>query len=244
MLSAHSVPTLPPCLPSPTFPWNDGTYTYNSEYLRLPKSTLQTQVAHGAKSDLESDFNFETEYLLDCSIPNKPPGEAIFLQECLADYFTNIVQVRRQLVTPADERPPLNYSTKPFYTPSSWSSGAGAGAGGDELPPYMGDGNGFYGDEKKKKSFSQVQERNVAAWQVSLRPFPSIPFPFLLPSTFLFLILLMYFYLYAIVLQTPPVLCPHLHRLLHGSPPRKRKAHPRNLSQTLRLRQNPQTALP
>src|SRR5947207_8883967 len=156
----------------------EHTFIYNSECLRLPKSTLQTQVAHGAKSDLESDFNFETEYLLDCSIPNKPPGEAIFLQECLADYFTNVVQVRRQLVIPADERPPLNYSTKPFYTTSPWSSDSGGGGRGDELPPYMGDGNGFYGDEKKK-SFSEVQERNVAAWQVACHLFRSSSFPFI-----------------------------------------------------------------
>jgi hypothetical protein len=163
-------------------------YIHGSEYLRLPKSTLQTQVAHGAKSDLESDFNFETEYLLDCSIPNKPPGEAIFLQECLADYFTNIVQVRRKLVIPAEERPSLNYSTKPFYSPTSWSSSSGSGPGGDELPPYMGDGNGFYGAEKKK-SYSQVQERNVAAWQVSLLIFlpsssPFICFPLSFSSCF------------------------------------------------------------
>lgn len=152
-----------------------------SEYLRLPKSTLQTQFAHGAKSDIESDFNFETEYLIACSIPEKPPGETILLQECLADYFTNIVQVRRQLVTPAEEKAssnawpappaPVNYSTKPTLYPSpSYSSSSGgayaSSSADDALPPYTGNGNGFYGDEKAlmKKSY-QTQERNVAAWQ-------------------------------------------------------------------------------
>src|SRR5271169_7115659 len=84
-----------------------------SEYLKLPKSTLQTQFAHGAKSDLESDFKFKTEYLLDCSIPNKPLHEPVFLEECLSEYFTNIVQVRRQLSTPGDQTPRINYHTKP-----------------------------------------------------------------------------------------------------------------------------------
>lgn len=147
----------------------------NSEYLKLPKSTLQTQFAHGAKSDLESDFNLETEYLIACSIPNKPPREHILLQECLADYFTNIVQVRRQLVSPAEERYPpavINYSTKPnLYPPAA--SYASSSSSGMSPPPYTGDGNGFYGDEKGKlKKTYQTQERNVAAWQVILLPSP------------------------------------------------------------------------
>jgi hypothetical protein len=99
---------------------------------------------------LESDFKFETEYLLDCSIPPAPPGAPIFLKDCLYDYFTNVVQVRRQLSTPTP-----NYSTKPFF---------GAGA----LPAYEGDGNGFYGNEKKRVEI--VEERNVAAWQVCQCP--------------------------------------------------------------------------
>jgi hypothetical protein len=120
-----------------------------SEYLKLPKSTLQTQFAHGAKQNLESDFKFETEYLLDCSIPPVPPGAPIFLKDCLYDYFTNIVQVRRQLATPA---PTPNFSTKPFFR--------------EGLPAYEGDGNGFYGKDKKRVEI--VEERNVAAWQVPL----------------------------------------------------------------------------
>lgn len=135
-----------------------------SEYLKLPKSTLQTQFAHGAKSNVESDFKFETEYLLDCSIPNKPPGQHVFLEDCLFDYFTNIVQVRRELATPGDQTPMVNYLTKPRLSLASSSSQGGA------PPPYEGDGNGFvWGDEKAalKKSF-QTQERNVSAWQVYL----------------------------------------------------------------------------
>jgi hypothetical protein len=147
---------------SPTFPFQTDV----SEYLKLPKSTLQTQFAHGAKSDLESDFKFETEYLLDCSIPNKPPHEPVFLEECLSEYFTNIVQVRRQLSTPGDMTPGINYHTKPrLSTGSSYSPGPSTPG---SPPPYTGDGNGFYGVDEKaalKKSF-QEQERNVAAWQV------------------------------------------------------------------------------
>jgi hypothetical protein len=133
------------------------------EYLKLPKSTLQTQFAHGAKSDIDSDFKFETEYLLDCSIPDKPPGQAIFLEECLTAYFTNIVQVRRKLATPGDQTPNITYSTKPnLYPASSYSSSSNA------PPPYIGDGNGYYsGDEKASpKANMQTQEGNVAAWQV------------------------------------------------------------------------------
>jgi hypothetical protein len=126
------------------------TVSDSREYLKLPKSTLQTQFAHGAKQNLESDFKFETEYLLDCSIPPTPPGAPIFLKDCLYDYFTNIVQVRRQLFTPA---PTPNFSTKPFFP-----------AGGSGFPAYEGDGNGFYGNEKKRVEI--VEERNVAAWQV------------------------------------------------------------------------------
>ena len=140
-----------------------------SEYLKLPKSTLQTQFAHGAKSDLESDFKFETEYLLDCSIPNKPPYEPVFLEECLSEYFTNIVQVRRQLSTPGDVTPRINYHTKPSPSSrSSYSLGSSAPGSSSAPPPYAGDGNGFYGVDEKaalKKSY-QEQERNVAAWQV------------------------------------------------------------------------------
>lgn len=140
-------------------------FYWQSEYLKLPKSTLQTQFAHGAKSDVESDFKFETEYLLDCSIPNKPPGQPIFLEECLFDYFTNIVQVRRELSTSADLIPTPNYATKPrLSSVSSYSQSSST------PPPYSGDGNGFYGVDEKaalKKSL-HAQERNVSAWQVYL----------------------------------------------------------------------------
>jgi hypothetical protein len=208
----------------------------NSEYLRLPKSTLQTQVAHGAKSDLESDFNFETEYLIACSIPNKPPGEAILLQECLADYFTNIVQVRRQLLTPVEERPPppmglVNYSTKPNLYPSSSyvSSSEMSSSSLMPPPPYTGNGNGFYGDEKAglKRTY-QTQERNVAAWQVSL--LPQLPFNSVFVET--------------IVLQVITVLRTHEYGFRYGSPSRQRETNSRNLSQEIRLRHNPQTTLP
>jgi hypothetical protein len=134
-----------------------------SEYLKLPKSTLKTQLAHGAKSDVESDFKFETEYLLDCSIPNKPPGEPIFLEDCLFDYFTNIVQVRRELSTPGDQSLKINYDTKPHLSSSSSYSQASP-------PPYVGNGNGFYGGDEKAalKAVLQPQTRNVVAWQVLL----------------------------------------------------------------------------
>jgi hypothetical protein len=134
-----------------------------SEYLRLPKSTLKTHLAHGAKSDVESDFKFETEYLLDCSIPNKPPEELIFLEDCLFEYFTNIVQVRRELSTPGDQSPKINYHTKPRLSSSLSYSQA-------TPPPYVGNGNGFYGGDEKAalKAVLQPQTRNVAAWQVSL----------------------------------------------------------------------------
>lgn len=131
----------------------------------MPKSTLQTQFAHGAKSNLESDFKFETEYLLDCSIPNKPPGQSIFLEECLFDYFTNIVQVRRELSTPGDLTPMPNFATKP-----RWSSASSISHSVSAPPPYSGDGNGFYGVDEKAvlKQSLQKQERNIAAWQVNL----------------------------------------------------------------------------
>ena len=130
--------------------------TNQSQYLKLPKSTLQTQFAHGAQSDVESDFKFETEYLLDCSIPNKPPGQWIFLEECLSDYFTNIVQVRRKV------SPMPNYFTKPHLSPSSYPEPS------LEPPPYSGGGNSFSGIDEKaalKKSLAK-EEGNVAAWQV------------------------------------------------------------------------------
>ena len=136
--------------------------SHPSEYLKLPKSTLQTQFAHGAKSDIDSDFKFETEYLLDCSIPDKPPGHPIFLEECLSAYFTNIVQVRRKLTTPGNQTPSVNYTTKPsLYPSSSYSSSSGA------PPPYVGDGNEYYGGDEKAslKANMQSQERNVTAWQ-------------------------------------------------------------------------------
>jgi hypothetical protein len=137
--------------------------SHSREYLKLPKSTLRTQFAHGAKSDIDSDFKFETEYLLDCSIPDKPPGHAIFLEECLAAYFTNIVQVRRKLATPGDQTPNVNYTTKPNLYPTSSSS-----ASSSAPPPYVGDGNGYYGGDEKAslKANMQIQERNVTAWQV------------------------------------------------------------------------------
>ena len=138
------------------------------EYLKLPKSTLQTQFAHGAKSDMESDFKFETEYLLDCCIPNKPPGEIIFLEECLTDYFTNIVQIRRPLSTPGDVTPSPNYQTKPRLTPSS--SYIQDPSSSSAPPPYTDDGNRFYGSDEKailKESLSS-QEGNVPAWQARI----------------------------------------------------------------------------
>jgi hypothetical protein len=115
---------------------------------------------------VESDFKFETEYLLDCSIPNKPPQEPVFLEECLQDYFTNIVQVRRQLGTPAVQTPSVNYSTKPRLNPSSSYMASPAG---DAPPPYVGDGNGYFGDEKAAlKQKMPIREGNVNAWQVNL----------------------------------------------------------------------------
>ena len=141
--------------------------TNKSDALKMPKSTLQTHITHGAKSDLNSDFKFETEYLLNCSIPNKPPHEVVFLGECLSEYFTNIVQVRRKL-TPGGKAPSINYATKPMLHPPSLypssSSPTFSRPSRTPPPPYTGNGNGFYGDEKKK-AFGQ-QEGNVAAWQV------------------------------------------------------------------------------
>jgi hypothetical protein len=95
---------------------------------------------------------------LNCPIPNKPPGETIRLEECLADYFTNIVEVRRQL-----ERSVSNENTSSNYSSSHPSSSS------DAPPSYTGSGHGFYGVDEKaalKKGFS-TQERNVRAWQVS-----------------------------------------------------------------------------
>jgi len=143
------------------------------EALRLPKTTLQTQVEHGAKKDVEYDHKLETEYLLDCSIPNKPPGDAVWLEECLANYFTNIVEVRRRLSSiPGDISPPINYATHPRASIASTSSYFPQPSVGDAPPPYPDNGQGrsYGGDEKAKLKESledpgPLQERNVAAWQ-------------------------------------------------------------------------------
>ena len=140
-----------------------------SEYLKLPKSTLQCQLAHGAKTDMESDFKFETEYLLACSIPNKPPNEAIFLEDCLFDYFTNIVQVKRQLSAPGNFKPSPNYDTKPSVSPFLATSNPSS-SNSTPPPPYTESRNGFYGSNEKaaasKKSI-YGGESNVPAWQVT-----------------------------------------------------------------------------
>jgi hypothetical protein len=129
---------------------------------------LQTTFAHGGKSDLDSDFKFETEYLLNCPIPNKQAWEAIWLQDCLADYFTNIVQVRRQFGTSGDQSPMVNYGTKPRVNPS-WGNNGQEASSSSELPPYAGNGNSFYGvDEKTALKNAQADEGNVSAWQVPL----------------------------------------------------------------------------
>jgi hypothetical protein len=155
------------CVPSPFISSSNP-----SEYLKLPKSTLETHFAHGGQSDLESDFKFETEYLLDCSIPNKPPNQPVFLEECLSDYFTNIVQLRRQLGTPGDltpnhrsGTPAVNYKTKPNLIPERSDSRPSSSSA---PPPYSGNGNGFYGADEKAalKRAQQNQESNVTAWQV------------------------------------------------------------------------------
>jgi hypothetical protein len=125
---------------------------------------------------VDSDFKFETEYLLDCSIPNKPPGEIIFLEDCLYDYFTNVVQVRRELFTLGDQGPMINRHTKPNFSLSPSYSQANP-------PPYVGDGNGFYGVDEKaalKKSL-QPQQSNVTAWQVFLKSISLMKFFKLLP---------------------------------------------------------------
>src|SRR5208282_5255249 len=95
--------------------------------------------------------------------PNKPPGHPIFLEECLFDYFTNIVQVRRELSTSGDVTPMPNYATKPLLSSASSYSQSSSSP-----PPYVGNGNGFYGIDEKAalKKSSHTQERNVAAWQV------------------------------------------------------------------------------
>ena len=76
--------------------------------------------------------------------------------------------MRRQLSVPVDSAPTVNWHTKPRLSAASSYSAGPLTPGASAPPPYVGDGNGFYGVNEKSalKRTVYEQERNIAAWQV------------------------------------------------------------------------------
>ena len=79
--------------------------------------------------------------------------------------------MRRQLSVPEDSAPTINWQSKPRLSTASSYFGGSLAPGTSAPPPYVGDGNGFYGVNEKSTPTKTVyeQERNVAAWQVRFR---------------------------------------------------------------------------
>ncbi|KAF8428623.1 ubiquitin carboxyl-terminal hydrolase-domain-containing protein [Tirmania nivea] len=72
-------------------------FTFITEKLDLPLLTLKMDVAHGGKEAADDDHRFVSERLLNLAIPDNPDGEPVKLEACLDEYFSNRIEVRREL---------------------------------------------------------------------------------------------------------------------------------------------------
>ena len=68
-------------------------FTFITETLALPSLALTMHLAHGGVKDDESDYKVVTERLLHVPIPD----EDVTLERCLQDYFSNQVNVKRDV---------------------------------------------------------------------------------------------------------------------------------------------------
>lgn len=72
-------------------------FAFITEKLNMPLLTLKVDIAHGGKEDKKDDHKLINESLLHVPIPGSPSDPPILLEECLELYFSNSVQVSRQL---------------------------------------------------------------------------------------------------------------------------------------------------
>ncbi|CAN6601636.1 hypothetical protein TRVA0_001S10660 [Trichomonascus vanleenenianus] len=72
-------------------------FTFITDKLDMPLLTLKMEIAHGGKEDKEDDHRLIHENMLLLSIPGESDDEPLLLEECLESYFSNSIEVTRQL---------------------------------------------------------------------------------------------------------------------------------------------------
>lgn len=71
-------------------------FTFITDKLNLPLLTLKMDLQHGGKEAVDDDHRFVNERLLSIALP-PDKGEVVHLADCLEDYFSDKVEVRREL---------------------------------------------------------------------------------------------------------------------------------------------------
>ena len=72
-------------------------FAFITEKLNMPLLTLKMDIAHGGKEVKEDDHRLINESLLHVPVPGMAHDVPILLEECLEQYFSNSIQVSRQL---------------------------------------------------------------------------------------------------------------------------------------------------
>lgn len=72
-------------------------FSFITEKLDMPLLTLRVEIAHGGKTDAKDDHKLINESLLHVPIPGSTTDLPIRLEQCLELYFSNSVEVSRQL---------------------------------------------------------------------------------------------------------------------------------------------------
>ncbi|ODQ81495.1 hypothetical protein BABINDRAFT_159774 [Babjeviella inositovora NRRL Y-12698] len=94
-------------------------FQFLTEVLDMPLLSLTMEIQHGGKFNKEDDQKITKERMLFVSVPEDDQEEEVLLEECLEAYFSNSIEVKRELerrMTLELSRSSTKVDEKPSYT--------------------------------------------------------------------------------------------------------------------------------
>lgn len=118
-------------------------FAFVTEALSMPLLALKVDIAHAGKPDANDDHALVNERLLLVPLPGTPQDPPITLEECLEMYFSNSVEVSRQI-----ERRRVSEVSLASSTTAASAAGAASVASGSTVGPL----------HKRSRAFSLTME--------------------------------------------------------------------------------------